>query len=85
MRIYSGISFEKPSDLGYDAEGGSELRSRFWFGWQIIEGKPVKCIPDGFKIPTAGPASLLNHNVKEFSNLARILPDLYSEEKDHWL
>lgn len=23
-------------------EGGSQLRSRFWFGWQIENGKPVK-------------------------------------------
>lgn len=65
-------------------EGGSELRSRFWFGWQIIDGKPVKSIPDGFKIPAAGPVALLKHNVKEYSNLARILPDLYAEEKDNW-
>lgn len=117
------ISFEKPSDLGYDmskigtevcstlccanvfvlgsdnmpdvpvvmthflrpVDGGSELRSRFWFGWQIIDGEPIKCIPDGFKIPAEGPVALLNHNVKEFSNLARILPQVYSEEKDNWL
>lgn len=65
-------------------EGGSQLRSRFWFGWQIIDGKPVKCIPDGFKVPAKGPVSLLRHNVKEFSNLSRILPDLYAEEKDNW-
>jgi hypothetical protein len=56
----------------------------WWFGWQIIDGKPVKCIPDGFKIPSVGPICLLNHNVKEFSNLARILPDVYREEKDNW-
>ncbi|MFX1508632.1 MAG: DAPG hydrolase family protein, partial [Promethearchaeota archaeon] len=65
-------------------EGGSELRSRFWFGWQIIDGEPVKCIPDGFKIPAIGPVSLLKHNVKEFTNLACILPDIYAEEKDNW-
>lgn len=66
------------------ADGGSILRSRFWFGWQIIDGEAVKCIPDGFKIPAAGPYHLLNHNVKEFSNLSKILPTLYAEEKDHW-
>lgn len=65
-------------------EGGSELRSFFWFGWQIIDGKAVKSIPDGVKIPAKGPVCLLNHNVKEFSNLARILPGLYAEEKDNW-
>lgn len=63
---------------------GSELRSRFWFGYQIIDGKEVKCIPEGMSVPLAGPTALLNHNIKEFSNLAKILPDLYAEEKDHW-
>lgn len=66
------------------AEGGSELRSRFWFGWQIVDGAAVRCIPDGVRVPAAGPVALLNHNVKEYSNLARILPGLYAEEKDNW-
>ncbi|MDO4572542.1 MAG: phloretin hydrolase [Clostridia bacterium] len=66
------------------AEGGSLLRSRFWFGWQIIDGKPVKCIPDGTLIPPAGPIALLRHNVAEFTNLAAILPSVYAEEKDNW-
>lgn len=63
--------------------GGSELRSRFWFGWQIVNGKPVKAIPDGVKVPEMGPKSLLQHNVKEFSNLARILPRVYAEERNN--
>ncbi|MEL7655874.1 MAG: phloretin hydrolase [Bacillota bacterium] len=66
------------------AEGGSELRSRFWFGWQIADGEPVKCILDGVKIPAAAPLALLNHNVKEFSNLVQLLPKVYAEEKDNW-
>lgn len=65
-------------------EGGSELRSRFWFGWQIINQEPVKCIPDGVVIPSEGPISLLGHNVVEFTNLKALLPDIYPEEKDRW-
>jgi hypothetical protein len=65
-------------------EGGSELRSRFWFGWQIVDKVAVKSIPDGVRVPAAGPVALLNHNVKEYSNLARILPSVYREEKDNW-
>ena len=65
-------------------KGGSELRSRFWFGWHIINGEPVKLIPDSVKIPDTAPIALLGHNVKEFSNLARILPLVYAEEKDNW-
>ena len=51
---------------------------------QIIDGKAVKCIPDGVTIPKDGPVCLLNHNVKEFSNLAKILAPIYAEEKDNW-
>lgn len=65
-------------------QGGSELRSRFWFGWQIIDGEPVKCIPDGMSIPHVSPLNLLRHNVVEFTNLEAILPEVYAEEKDNW-
>lgn len=65
-------------------EGGSELRSRFWFGYSIIDKEPVKLLPEGISIPEIVPKSLLNHNVKEFSNLSKILPSLYAEEKDNW-
>ena len=66
-------------------EGGSELRSHFWFGWQIIDKEPVKCIPDGVVIPSIVATSLLRHNVIEFTNLAAILPEIYQEEKNCWL
>ncbi len=65
-------------------DGGSELRSRFWFGWQIIDGKAVKCISDDVVIPAIAPISLLKHNVVEFTNLAAILPQVWAEEKDNW-
>jgi len=65
-------------------DGGSELRSYFWFGWQMVDGEPVKAIPDDVEIPAMGPKSLLNHNVIEFTNLAAILPEVYAEEKDNW-
>jgi len=85
--VGSGDMFDIPVVMTHflrPCEGGSELRSRFWFGWQIIDGKAVKCIPEGVKIPAAGPMLLLNHNVKEFSNLSRMLPKIYEEEKDNW-
>ena len=65
--------------------GGSELRSHFWFGWQIENGEPVKSIPDGVSIPAAPNTMLLRHNVIEYTNLAAILPSVYAEEKDNWL
>lgn len=67
-----------------EIEGGIELRSRFWMGWQIIGGKPVKVIPEGMALPIQVPMGLFAHNLKEFTNLAAILPLVYAEEKDNW-
>ena len=39
-------------------------------------------MPDGVSIPEMGPRALYGHNIKEFSNLAAILPSVYAEEKD---
>ena len=66
-------------------EGGSELRSHFWFGWQIVDGEPVKSIPDGVTVPSGPAICLLRHNVIEYANLAAILPQVYAEEKDRWI
>jgi hypothetical protein len=73
--------FLRPKDQG------SELRSRFWFGWQIDTktGKAQKMLPPGVSVPAAAPIALLNHNVKEFWNLTKLLPEVYAEEKDRWL
>ncbi len=60
-------------------EGGCELRSRFWIGYSAIDGKPVKTLPNGVKLPLAPVKALLTHNIKEFTHLAAILPKLYEE------
>lgn len=70
--------------MARDIEGGCELRSRFWMGYQIIDGKAQKMIPDGMVFPEPVVAELLGHNFAEFTNLAAILPEVYSEEKDNW-
>lgn len=67
-----------------EIEGGIELRSRFWMGWNYVNGKDVKVLPDGMRYPDMAAMSLALHNVKEFTNLAAILPSLYAEEKDNW-
>ena len=46
------------------------------------QGEIVKLLPDGVSVPEAGPRALYGHNIKEYSNLASILPFLYAEEKD---
>ena len=60
-------------------EGGSELRTRFWFGYQWVNGKIVR-VPE-FTPTDMAVKALLMHNVKEFTHLAEILPSLY--EKYH--
>ena len=60
-------------------EGGCELRTRFWLGYAVINGKPVKVFPDDAQIPTDMMKGLLMHNIKEFTHLASILPQVYAE------
>lgn len=65
------------------AEGGILFCSRFWMGYGPNEkGEIVKLVPDGVSIPEVVPRALYGHNIKEFSNLAAILPSVYAEEKD---
>ena len=64
--------------------GGIELRSRFWIGYGLVEGKLVKLVPDGVSVPPEVPMGLFAHNLKEFGHLAAILPQVYAENKDNW-
>lgn len=66
-------------------EGGCELRSRFWFGYKIVNGEVQYKLPQDFQVPEEMVKSLLWHNAFEYPNLAEILPDVYSENKDHWV
>lgn len=67
-----------------EVEGGVELRTRFWMGWTVKNGCDVKALPDGIRMPPMGPMALLLHNIKEFTNLAALLPRIYAEEKDNF-
>ncbi|MNI88708.1 hypothetical protein D3C73_1460310 [compost metagenome] len=53
-------------------------------GWTLVNGKEVKALPDGIRMPEMGPKSLLLHNIKEFTHLAEILPKIFEEEKDNF-
>lgn len=68
----------------HGSKGGIELRSRFWIGYQIINGQLVKVISDGIILSIEVTEGLFNHNLKEFTHLAEILPKIYSEEKDNF-
>ena len=64
---------------------GCELRTRFWFGYCVRDNRPVKCkIPPPRILPISQVQGLLAHNVKEFSNLAAILPEVYEEFHDQF-
>ena len=65
--------------------GGSELRSRFWFGWDFDgDGRPVRVLPGYAEVKIEPMRVLLRHTAKEFANLAAILPELFREEKDRF-
>ena len=68
----------------YPYEDGIMFCSRFWIGYGYQEGKVVKVMPDGVRCPDVVPMGLFAHNIKEFANLAAILPEVYAEEKDNW-
>lgn len=70
--------------MARDTEYGCELRSRFWLGYSIIDGEAKYLMPGGAEFPMEMAKQLLEHNFNEFTNLARILPAVYAEEKDNW-
>lgn len=53
--------------------------SRFWIGFGLVDGVYQKVLPEGVVLPDFVPKGLFAHNIKEFSNLAAILPDVYKE------
>lgn len=68
-----------------ETEGGVWFKSHFWMGYGLDEaGRLIKLVPEGASVPEAAPRALFGHNIKEFTNLAAILPQLYAEEKDRW-
>ena len=47
----------------------------------VVDGNIIKTLPEGVKIPEIVPQGLFAHNIKEFTNLAAILPQVYKENK----
>lgn len=84
VRNDPGASAEVMCHFVREVEGGIELRSRFWLGWHIINGREVRMQPKNETTPLEKPRLLLKHNMKEFANLANLLPQIFEEEKDNW-
>ncbi len=70
--------------MARDIEGGCELRTRFWMGYNIINGQAQYLMPGGASFPQKVCEELLSHNFNEFTNLSELLPQVYAEEKDNW-
>jgi hypothetical protein len=67
----------------YPYKDGVMFCSRFWIGFRKNgNGEIIKGIPDGIQIPVEVVKGLYAHNIKEFTNLATILPEVYKENKD---
>lgn len=64
----------------YPYQDGILFLSRFWIGFALTEGEFRKILPEGARIPDPVPKGLFAHNIKEFTNLASILPALWAEE-----
>ncbi|MBQ3444469.1 MAG: phloretin hydrolase [Selenomonadaceae bacterium] len=68
----------------YPHDGGVMFCSHFWIGYGFIDGKIVRKLPKGEKIPIEFPKYLFSHNIKEYTNLAAILPEVYAQNKDNF-
>ena len=72
--------------LGIGGLGWCAVVSVFAFavGSLVVDGEAKYLLPPDVKLPEEIAMGLVGHNIKEFSNLAKILPSVYAEEKDHW-
>lgn len=78
----TGIGQITFSHIIREIPGGIEYRSRYWQGYNIIDGKPVPV-----SVPKGGfPIEIMKgnayHSLDEYHNLAAILPKLYGKYKD---
>jgi hypothetical protein len=64
-----------------EIQGGIELRSRFWCGYNIVNKKPQLLLSSGAKIPAGALYGLCEHGILEMSRLRAILPQIYEEQK----
>ena len=62
----------------YPYQKGVMFCSRFWIGYCMKDGMIKRAVPEGQKIPMEVPQGLFAHNIKEFANLAAILPEVYA-------
>ena len=76
------------TEVGKKIDGVMTFQARFWVGYHIIDGEARLLVPAAKVIPEEEcnmiAKGLLAHNIKEFTNLNKVLPKVYAEEKDNW-
>lgn len=76
------------TEVAKKINGVMTFQARFWVGYHIVDGEAKLLVPAIKVIPEPeceGIAKgLLAHNVKEFTNLNKVLPKVYAEEKNNW-
>ena len=60
-------------------ETGSVLYSRFWLGGYVLRNGKAEHVGMPAPMPEGAPVSLLQHCIREYTNLASFLPELYRE------
>ena len=71
-------------EVAKKVDGIMTYQARFWIGYRIENGTGRYMLPPEVKIPDEIAIALVGHNIKEFTNLGKILPQVYAEEKDNW-
>ena len=76
------------TEVAKKIDGVMTFQARFWVGYHVIDGEARCLVPVTKVLPQEEwemlSKGLLAHNIKEFSNLNRILPAVYTENKDQW-
>lgn len=67
-----------------EVEGGVEVRSRYWLGWNVRYGREDKELQDGLSMPPMLPMGCMLQNMTEWAHLSSFLPQLYAEEKENF-
>ncbi len=64
-----------------EEDGGVTMVSHFWMGYGVDdEGNIIKLVPDGESVPEIAPRSLFGHCIKEYTNWASFIAEIYAEE-----
>ena len=65
-------------------DGVMTFEARFWVGYRIENGEAKYMLPPQVQLPDQVAMGLIGHNIKEFTHLGKILPQVYAEEFGRW-